>query len=203
MSNQPGQTPGADQDAFPVERLTGYLEMPPEMRERLQQLREQVTITLNNEFSIVSADLGQLRAILSDAATKLSGTFRVVTASSDELRRTLGEAGDDAGRDAIDRLRSIADAMASTAGATVQSLQFEDMAAQLLQHVDRKLAVLACLARDMAVLNPGPEAVPPSVGAARLDQLFETLAAYRMQLETATRKVVQQQSLESGDIELF
>jgi hypothetical protein len=86
---------------------------------------------------------------------------------------------------------------------TIQSLQFEDMATQLLQHVDRKLGVLARLSKDMAVINPSIASVPPLLRTEELDRLFEKLAGYRTELAVSTRKVVQQESLESGDIELF
>jgi methyl-accepting chemotaxis protein len=203
MPNTPPSTPIQDPDACEVDAISNYLGVPPETLERLQLLREQVTTTLNQEFAIVATDLEQLRSILSDAAVKLSGTFRVVTASSEDLRRTIGQVRSSDDLPALKRLGEIADEMASTSGATVQSLQFEDMASQLLQHVDTKLAVLAHLAEDMAVINPSASALSPHLGADQLDQLFAKFDAYRNTLEVGTRKVVQQQSLESGDIELF
>lgn len=203
MADTPAPTPLPDADAHQVEAIANYLGLTPETIERLQLLREQVTRTLNDEFGIVAADLNQLRSILSDAATKLSGTFRVVTASSDDLRRTIREVRSTADLPALERLNEIADEMTSTSGATVQSLQFEDMATQLLQHVDRKLVVLAALAQDMAIINPTAASVPPMIGAEQLDGLFAKLDDYRNKLELGTRKVVHQQSLESGDIELF
>lgn len=190
-------------DAAQVEAIANYLGVSQEMFERLQLLREQVTSTLNQEFAIVASDLEQLRSILSDAAGKLSGTFRVVTASSDELRRTLGAIHETSEMPVLRRLMDIAEEMSSTSGQTVQSLQFEDMASQLLQHVDRKLGVLASLAKDMAVLNPTASRVPPHLRVDQLDELFALLDRYQTELTVSTRKVVQQQSLDEGDVELF
>lgn len=141
MAEQPAATPIPDIDADQVEAIAQYLGLTPETIERLQLLREQVTVTLNAEFGIVAGDLNQLRSILSDAATKLSGTFRVVTASSDDLRRTI--------------------------------------------------------------INPTAASVPPMLGSEQLDGMFAKLEDYRTRLAHGTRKVVHQQSLESGDIELF
>jgi hypothetical protein len=73
----------------------------------------------------------------------------------------------------------------------------------LLQHVDRKLAVLARLAQDMAVITPAAAAGSSPHGEEQLDELFALLERYRAELSHNTRKVVQQQSLDSGDIELF
>ena len=203
MSDTPSAPTPHEMDAAQVEAIASYLGLTRETLERLQTLREQVTVILNEEFGIVATDLNQLRGILSDAAGKLSGTFRTVTASSDELHRTVNLVRQSPDPATLRRLEEIAETVASTSGTTIQSLQFEDMATQLLQHVDRKLTILASLASEMAVINPTSASVPPLLRPEQLDALFSRLDQYRNELTVATRKVVQQQSLESGDIELF
>jgi methyl-accepting chemotaxis protein len=195
--------PGAGMDDEKLRAITDYMSASPEALERTQALREQVHQILNDEFIVVATDLGQLRRILADAAEKLSGTFRVVTASSEELRTTIATVKGTADAEVLSRISEIAGEMTSTTGITIQSLQFEDMATQLLQHVDRKLSVLARLARDMAVINPTMPSVPTLLRTGELDELFARLAGYRTELAVTTRKVVQQESLESGEIELF
>jgi methyl-accepting chemotaxis protein len=203
MSDMPVNVNGHELDAAKLAELTDYLGLTQEALERLQCLRDQVHETLNDEFNIVATDLTQLRRLLSDAAEKLSGTFRVVTASSEDMRTTIAQVQDVADIAVLRRISEIAGEMTSTTGQTIQSLQFEDMATQLLQHVDKKLAVLARFAKDMAVINPTTARVPPLLRSEQLDELFARLASYRNELTVATRKVVQQESLESGDIELF
>ncbi len=203
MPDTPQNPPPQEMDAAQVEAIASYLGLTRETLDRLQTLREQVTVVLNHEFGIVATDLYQLRGILSDAAGKLSGTFRVVTASSDEMHRTVARVRQSPDPEALRQLEQIAETVASTTGTTIQSLQFEDMATQLLQHVDRKLSVLANLASEMAVINPTSASVPPLLRPEQLDMLFARLEQYRNELTVSTRKVVQQQSLESGDIELF
>jgi hypothetical protein len=199
----PATSAAADPDAAQVEAISEYLRITPNSLERLQALRDEVHATLNEEFSHVASDLGQLRRILSDAAQRLSNNFWLITAGSSELRATLGQADEGQHLPVLQKLSQIVEEMASTSGTTVQGLQFEDMAAQLLEHVDRKLVVLANLSKDMAVLNPALQDQPPFMKTPELDELFATLERYRMELRVSTRKVVQQQSLESGDIELF
>jgi len=194
--------PGA-RDASNPAAVTGEPCPIGESLERLQLLRDQVHDVLNEEFGVVAADLGQLRRLLSDAAEKLSGTFRVVTASSAELTSTIAKVGGGADTASLVRIREIATDMTATTGQTIQSLQFEDMATQLLQHVDRKLVILARFTTDMTVINPGAGHVPPLFETGELDALFAKLGAYRNELAISTRKVVHQESLESGDIELF
>ncbi len=203
MSDNPASLPTPEMDAAKLEAIADYIGLTQEALERLQSLRDQVQVTLSDEFNVVTADLTQLRRLLSDAAEKLSGTFRVVTASSEDMRNTISLVNDTPDFSVLARIREIAVEMTSTTGTTIQSLQFEDMATQLLQHIDRKLAVLARLAKDMAVLNPTTACVPPLLRAHQLDDLFAKLEGYRDELTIATRKVVQQESLESGDIELF
>lgn len=208
-AQEPPRAAGSASPALPdfederVRELAESLGLTRSSLERLQELRDEVHETLTEEFNIVASDLGQLRRILSDAAEKLSGTFRVVTANSDELRRTIGRMDEMTCEQALPRIREIAADMASTTGQTVQSLQFEDMATQLLQHVDRKLEVLARFSKEMAIINPTTEHVPPLLKTDQLDQLFERLQNYRNELTVSARKVVQQTSLDSGDIELF
>jgi hypothetical protein len=201
--SSPAVMPGAELDAVNLQAITDYMGATPEALERMQALREQVHQILNDEFIVVATDLGQLRRILADAAEKLSGTFRVVTAGSENLRTTIATVKGAADVEVLHRISEIAGEMTSTTGITIQSLQFEDMATQLLQHVDRKLSVLARLAKDMAVINPTMASVPPLLRTGELDELFARLAGYRTELAVATRKVVQQESLESGEIELF
>jgi hypothetical protein len=203
MSDSPASLPVPEMDAAKLEEIADYLGLTQEALERLQVLRDEVHETLNVEFNVVTADLTQLRRLLSDAAEKLSGTFRVVTASSEDMRNTISLVNDTPDFEVLRRIREIAVEMTSTTGTTIQSLQFEDMATQLLQHVDRKLGVLARLSKDMAIINPTTARVPPLLRTQQLDDLFAMLESYRSELKIATRKVVQQESLESGDIELF
>ena len=203
MSEYPASPPTPEMEAAKLEAITDYLGLTQETLERLQSLRDQVQELLNDEFGVVTEDLTQLRRILSDAAEKLSGTFRVVTASSEDMRVTIAAVSEAPDLAVLQRIREIAVEMASTTGMTIQSLQFEDMATQLLQHVDRKLVILARLSTDMAVINPTTALVPPLLRTEQLDDLFAKLENHRKEITTATRKVVQQESLESGDIELF
>jgi methyl-accepting chemotaxis protein len=203
MSDQPDARNGIEMDEAKLAAIADYLGLTQEALERLQSLRDQVHETLNTEFNVVASDLIQLRRLLSDAAEKLSGTFRTVTAGSADLTVEIARLGDGGGPQSLARVREIATDMTATTGQTIQSLQFEDMATQLLQHVDKKLGVLARLSKDMAIINPTTARVPPLLRGEQLEELFARLEAYRTELAVSTRKVVQQESLESGDIELF
>lgn len=208
-AQEPPRAAGSASPALPdfederVRELAESLGLTRSSLERLQELRDEVHETLTEEFNIVASDLGQLRRILSDAAEKLSGTFRVVTANSDELRRTIGRMDEMTCEQALPRIREIAADMASTTGQTVQSLQFEDMANQLLQHVDKRIAWLDNFARDASLLKTAVRDDMVGMSYPEFLAVEERLAELRMQLGQWDRKVVQQQSLDEGDIELF
>lgn len=203
MSENPVSPSHEAADAAQVEAIAKYLESSREMIERLQLLREGVHDTLNEQFQIVASDLEQLRGILGDAAGKLSSTFRVITAGTQDMGKALDEAEAAAAGGALTRIREITSAMTSTTGTTIQSLQFEDMATQLLAHVNQRLIVLQKFSKEMAILNAGSNHVPPYLTAEELDEAFASLERHRNLLRNDVRKAVQQQSLDSGDIELF
>jgi hypothetical protein len=175
----------------------------PELRERLYLLRDEVHTTLHSEFNTTAVDLDQLRGILADAAEKLSGAFCVMTGSLGELVRLVESIPAGPEGAPMAEIAAIAKDITSKTGSTVQSLQFEDMATQLLQHVGRRLATLELFSKDMSILHPHPDNPGAPLTDAVLDDLFRRLDAHRTELLAVGRKTVQQQSLDSGNIELF
>lgn len=203
MSENPVSQQHEAADATQVEAIAKYLSTSRELTERLQLLREGVHETLNDQFQIVAGDLEQLRGILGDAALKLSSTFRVITTCTNEMEQVIDAAMGPEPAFALTRIREITTNMTATTGSTIQSLQFEDMATQLLAHVNLRLGVLQQFSKEMAIINPSSSQLPPFLTTEELDVLFATLERHRGLLLNTVRKAVQQQSLESGDIELF
>jgi len=176
---------------------------PPDVRDRLNQLRDSVHSTLHHEFGTLAGDLDQLRGILSDAAAKLSEAFCHMTVGSTALLRLLDGAPDRSEANSLKDAASIARDISSRTVMTVQSLQFEDMATQLLQHVDRRLAMLEVFSKEMAVLRPDPAGRMVPLTEEALEDLFRLLERHRADLASVGRKSVQQQSMDSGVVELF
>ncbi len=204
MTNGPvGDATGAvDAVACPA-RWDGIPVPPPEIRERLYLLRDEVHTTLHSEFNTTAVDLDQLRGILADAAEKLSTAFCEMTGSLADLVRLIDVAQSTPGGAPMGQVAAIAMEITSRTGSTVQSLQFEDMATQLLQHVGRRLTTLERFSKDMSVLHPHPDNPVAPLTNEVLDELFRRLDAHRSELLAVARKTVQQQSLDSGGIELF
>ena len=105
----------------------------------------------------------------------------------------------------VERLKAITDYLSLTTKALERMQSLREQVHEILndEFIDRKLCVLSRLARDMTSINPTIASVPPLLCAEELDELFARFAGYRTELAVATRKVVQQESLDSGDIELF
>jgi methyl-accepting chemotaxis protein len=126
-----------------------------------------------------------------------------MTRGSTELVRLLGEAPPAPEASPMIEVAAIARDISSKTSTTVQSLQFEDMATQLLQHVGRRLATLEVFSKEMSLLHPDPAGHSVPLTDAAVDQLYRLLDQHRAELALVEHKSVQQQSLDSGGIELF
>jgi hypothetical protein len=198
-----GDATAAMNAASGAARWDGIPAPSPELRERLYLLRDEVHTTLHSEFDTTAVDLEQLRGILADAAGKLSTAFCEMTNNLSALVRLIDEAQSKPAGTPMGQVAAIAMEITSRTGSTVQSLQFEDMATQLLQHVNRRLATLELFSKDMSILHPHPDNPAAALTDEVLDNLFRRLDAHRTELLAVSRKTVQQQSLDSGGIELF
>jgi methyl-accepting chemotaxis protein len=88
----------------------------------------------------------------------------------------------------------------------VTSLQFQDMSTQVIAHVNQRLEILGSILAKMAELPLEIESAGfgvKEVCELRLQQFAQTLAAASELVEKAQHNPVSQQSLDTGDIELF
>jgi hypothetical protein len=115
------------------------------------------------ECAAIAADLERLKALIADAGDKLAASFAVIGAS---VPHTTGDASK---RARVEQALTVA----------VTALQFQDMATQLTQHAQRRLAVLQEALRSLA-----------------RDETDPLLATTRMQ-------PVRQTGMGAGSIDLF
>lgn len=86
----------------------------------------------------------------------------------------------------------------------ISSLQFEDMCTQLSQHIAKRLDAVEELSHLMLSLNEA-QSQPDDVVRCKqmLEQIRESLSQLRPKIESTQHQSVRQQSLDTGDIELF
>ncbi|MBL8958928.1 MAG: hypothetical protein JNJ98_03675 [Gemmatimonadetes bacterium] len=176
---------------------------PEVLRARALALHQNVQGALQEQFHESLQDLQQLRSLLGDATGKLSAAFQTMIHQAKAQRAAADALEQVAGVDAVREVKELAEEITRGSLMVVQSLQFEDMATQLLTHVDRRLSWLEAYAREAAPLHTAVSG--EVVGITRVDfAAVEQRLADRQQEKAAwSRKAVQQESLDEGDIELF
>lgn len=100
----------------------------------------------------------------------------------------------------IGKVSTMAGEIAEQVGLAIMSLQFEDMVTQLTQSMERKFAVLEQLSTPLTQGLMGGAGLSE---AERLARMRTLLAQQQERFDEVDRKVVQQDSMDEGDIELF
>lgn len=154
----------------------------------------------------VETDLLQTGLLLEEAIDKLSRNFMAIhaTVSARQQSVELLLAGGTPTPEETAALRGMADEVGGYVNAAITSMQFQDMTSQL---IDRTLKRVTGLREFLGTLGShGAEMLPESDNeaiVALLAKVSMALAIQSLELRSVLRKSVNQQHLESGDIELF
>ncbi len=174
-----------------------------DLRLRAQRLHQEVQGTLQDGFADALADLHQLRSLLGDATGKLSVAFQTMIHQARSQQSAADRIESVSGSDAVREVRQLAEDITRGSLMVVQSLQFEDMATQLLQHVDKRLLWLEAYAKDAAPLHSRVIGGVVGLSPEDFSGVESSLARRREELLGWRHKAVQQESLDEGDVELF
>lgn len=177
--------------------------MDRELRLRLDRLRDIVHSLLSDQFGESVHDLQQVQRLLRDAALRLIPEFRTLSERAREgvrLARHISEHGD---AESTEALRDVIGAIDSSSRGVTQSLQFEDVANQLLDHIDRRLGRIEHFAKDMALLRAEAPGMPLRVTESEIQDLEQKLEHHRTKLAESEHKAVMQESVEQGSVDLF
>ena len=154
----------------------------------------------------VETDLIQTELLLEEAIDKLTSSFMAIHAAVGAQQATIelllaGGTPVDADRA---RLAAMAGEIAVHVNTAITSMQFQDMTSQL---IDRTLKRVTGLREFLGTLGAhGADIVPETDSEELADLLGKVsmaLAIQSLELRSVLRKAVNQQHLESGDIELF
>jgi hypothetical protein len=154
----------------------------------------------------VETDLIQTQLLLVEAIDKLTASFmaihNAVLARQDTINLLL--AGGKPSQEESEKLAALLDEIGFHVNNAITSMQFQDMTSQL---IDRTLKRVTGLREFLGTLGAhGADILPESGSEEIVDLLGKVsmaLAIQSLELRSVLRKAVNQQHLESGDIELF
>jgi hypothetical protein len=154
----------------------------------------------------VETDLVQTGVLLEEAIGNLTACFLAIHGEVG-LRQALVNrqlAGEELTAQERASLASMSDDIAAHVNQAVTSMQFQDMTGQL---INRSLKRVTGLSDFLGTLGAHGEGIVPETGSEeivdRLGKVSMALAIQSLELRSVLRKSVEQQHLESGDIELF
>lgn len=157
-------------------------------------------------LSEVETDLMQTELLLEEAVDKLTRSFMAIHDAvgkrQDGINLLL--AGDVPSAEESARLRGMSGEIGVHVNSAITSMQFQDMTSQL---IDRTLRRVTGLREFLGTLEDHGADILPESGSDeiidRLGKVSMALAIQSLELRSVLRKSVEQQHMESGDIELF
>ncbi|MEO7495529.1 MAG: chemotaxis protein [Massilia sp.] len=154
----------------------------------------------------VETDLMQTELLLEEAVDKLTASFMAIhsTVGARQASINLLLAGGTPSPEESARLGDMSGEVGQHVNSAITSMQFQDMTSQL---IDRTLKRVTGLREFLGTLGAhGADIAPDSDSDEIVDLLGKVsmaLAIQSLELRSVLRKAVNQQHLESGDIELF
>jgi hypothetical protein len=154
----------------------------------------------------VETDLIQTELLLEEAIDKLTNSFMAIHSAVGSRQDTINLllAGGTPDPEQRARLERMASEVGEHVNAAITSMQFQDMTSQL---IDRTLKRVTGLREFLGTLGAHGADVLPESGSEEIVELLSkvsmALAIQSLELRSVLRKAVNQQHMDSGDIELF
>jgi hypothetical protein len=154
----------------------------------------------------VETDLQQTELLLEEAVDKLTRSFmaihQVVGARQDGINLLL--AGGTPSAEELERLAGMSAEIGLHVNSAVTSMQFQDMTSQLIDRAKKRVTGLRAFLGTLGAYGADAAAEASSEEIAELlGKISIALTVQSLELRSVLRKAVNQQHLESGDIELF
>jgi hypothetical protein len=157
-------------------------------------------------LSEVETDLLQTELLLEEAVDKLTSSFMAIhsaVGSRQEAIDRLLAGGTPTPEDSA-KLAAMSGEIGTHVNTAITSMQFQDMTSQL---IERTLKRVTGLREFLGTLDEHGADIHADTGSdeivERLGKVSMALAIQSLELRSVLRKSVEQQHLESGDIELF
>jgi hypothetical protein len=157
-------------------------------------------------LSEVETDLKQTELLLEEAVDKLTSSFMAIHSAVGARQDTIDLllAGGIPSAEDSARLGGMSGEIGAHVNSAITSMQFQDMTSQI---IDRTLKRVTGLREFLGTLGAHGAGISPDSSSdeivERLGKVSMALAIQSLELRSGLRKSVNQQHLESGDIELF
>jgi hypothetical protein len=154
----------------------------------------------------VETDLRQTELLLEEAIDKLTTSFMAIHTAVGERQDSINRllAGGTPSAEESARLGGMSGEIGVHVNSAITSMQFQDMTSQL---IDRTLKRVSGLRSFLGTLGEHGAAITAECDSEEIVELLGkvsmALAIQSLELRSVLRKAVNQQHLESGDIELF
>lgn len=168
---------------------------------QLQQLLAAIAINGSQHVQEMERDLAQTNSLLEEAIRKLGNSFLAIHEGLTAQQALFSDLKDGQSTEQLLKLQA---AINQHINAAITGLQFQDMTSQLITKMSKHIAEL----QDVFAVVDRPERqiMAQAEDAAILIMLANMnteLARQKLVFDDVSRKVVTQQHLECGDIELF
>lgn len=161
--------------------------------DEINRLSSEVSEKLTNVTAVMHRLASDDMNIASEGKNKVSTMTSYITKENDTIQQAVMQSNE------------ISAEISVSVNHAVQSMQFEDMCRQLLEHIGKRVATLQEIVDYTNEIGHSIDSVEkdPSSYAATLANLKTRLESLEPKLQYMAHKSVDQSSLDSGDIELF
>jgi hypothetical protein len=172
----------------------------------VKRLLSGVAVHGRRHLNEVETDLLQAELLLEEAIDKLTSSFMAIHSAVGARQHTIDLllAGGTPSAEQSAHLSGMSGEIGVHVNSAITSMQFQDMTSQL---IDRTIRRVAGLREFLGTLSEHGDSILPDTGSEEivdhLGKVSMALAIQSLELRSVLRKSVNQQHLESGDIELF
>jgi len=182
----------------------GFAVVADEVR-KLSQHSTELNEKIREQVKQVKSRSTEVRKVVGDMA---SNDMTVAIQTKSQLEAIMAQLNEvnDSVAGSLQEVSTLTKQIDEDVATAVRSLQFEDIAGQLVDHTSRHLEksehYLAALKEQVEELSCGRDE-SPSQYRARLVRIHETLSTLRQSWQTDKAKPVEQQSMQEGTVVLF
>ena len=159
-----------------------------------EQIRDQVEVT-KQSVDRARKIVGEMAAQDMNVAIQAKGRVDDMMEGLEEMNRRVAES--------LERLSGVSGSIDRDVAVAVRSLQFEDIARQLVEHVQGRLEQLDNLDRALLGAMSLLEEKTDTAASEALATLRGALDGMRQRMNREQFRVAHQQNVEEGDVELF